>query len=121
MHAHMRADPGCTNMPTPEAASPLEIEVALDRLACYIKTDTEADMLGLWATSSLASKLGLTVALSSSTDPVEIVRDLGNTWAAEFGRGLDDVSPAGVPDVLRAAQAAIQQVVEEVRVRGLAG
>ncbi len=71
---------------TPESSaidtSPIEIAEVIEHLAARIMADGNADLLGGWAVATLAAKLGLTVAISSSTDPVEIVRDIGDAWAA---------------------------------------
>ena len=115
-----QTQPRPTSLPRPDAASPFEIEAVLERLANYIKTDTEADMLALWATSTLASKLGITTALSASSDPVEVVRDLGDAFAEALATGLDD-HPAQTAQVLRAAMKVIEQMAADAKARGLAG
>jgi hypothetical protein len=121
MPTRLRAHPTDSACTARSFITPQDIGDMIDHLAADIAGGDDADILGPWAVATLAAKLDLTVAISSSTDPVEIVRDLGDAWVAEFARGLDDVSPAEVPEVLRAAQAAIEKVLEEVRARGLAG
>ena len=92
---------------------------AIDRVVACVRGDTDADLYGAWAVATLASRLNITCALSASTDPGEVVSDLGGAWATEFATTLDE-HPDQTAQVLRAAMSAIRQVVDEVRQRGLA-
>ena len=101
------------------AIDPVEIAEVIDRLAERIRRDGNGDIYAPWAVATLASNLGVTVAIASSTDPVGVVRDCGEDWVDEIGRALDGYS-GDVADVLRVAYAAIERIVGEVRRRGLA-
>lgn len=104
-----------------KGADPVEIAEAIDLLAATITRDGNRDIFGPWAVFRLAAKLGVTVTVSSSTDPAEVVGDMGEGFVGAVSAALDNVPPCEVADVLRAAMGVIQQVVEEVRLRGLAG
>ena len=100
--------------------TPPEIAAVIHDLAARIKADGNADLLGGWAVATLASKLGVAVALSSSTNPAEVVRDLGEDWADAISRALDD-HPARTVQLLRAAAKVIEQMAADAKARGLAG
>ena len=120
MQTQTRADPGCTTRPKPDTASPHEIATVIDHLAARIKADGNGDIFGLWAVATLASKLGITTGLSASTDPVEVIEDLGFWWRAAISTALDE-HPDRVADILKAGMTVIQKIVADVRKRGLAG
>ena len=103
-----------------DTVSPQEIAAVIDSLAVCIRADGNSDLFGPWAVTRLAAGLGMSVVIAASTDRVEVVREIGEGWAAEFSTALDE-DPCRTAEVLRAAMAAIQQVLDEVRKRGLAG
>lgn len=105
---------------TMDTLSPVEIAEVIDTLAARIRTDGNADLLGPWAISRLSAKLGVTVAISSSTNLVEVVEDLGDAFGGAIRTVLDE-HPGEVVEVLRAAKAVIEGVVEDVKRRGVAG
>lgn len=100
--------------------TPHEIAAIIDDLAARIKADGNCDLYAGWAVATLASKLGITSALSASSDPVEVVRDLGEDWAEAISRAHDE-HPAQTAQVLRAAAKVIEQIAADVKARGLAG
>ena len=116
--AHVAAKAGRGRQHT---ASPQEILAAIDQLVARLqRTGAGADRYAAWAVATLANRLNIISPLSVSTDPIGIVHDLGVAWATEFATALDE-HPDQTAQVLRAAMSAIQQVVDEVRQRGLAG
>ena len=109
-----------TRPPRPDTASPHEIAAVIERLAARIKADGNCDLYAGWAVATLASKLGITFALSSCTNPAEVITDIGEDWSYQIAQALDE-HPAQTAQVLRAAMKVIEQVAEEVKTRGLAG
>ena len=113
-HIASQARPG-----RPHTASPQAVLAAIDGLAAVIKNDAVSPMYALWAVRALADRLDIAVALAGSSDRVEVVTDLGDSWAAEVSKALDD--PAQVAKALRSASATIRKVADDVQRRGLAG
>ena len=113
-HLAAKAGPG-----RPHTASPQTVLAAIDGLAAAIKNDRASPMYGLWAVRALADRLDIAAALSGSTDCVEVITDLGDSWATEVSKALDD--PAQVATALRSASATIRKVADDVQRRGLAG
>ena len=101
-------------------ASPQDVIAAIDRVVACVQGDTDAVLYAAWAVTTLASRLNITCALSTSTDPIGIVHDLGVAWAAEIGTALDQ-QPGRRAETLLAAKAVIEQVMADVKSRGLAG
>lgn len=104
----------------PHTASPQDVIAAIDRVVACVRADADTGVYSAWAVATLASRLNISAALSASTDPVEVVRDLGDSWATEISTMLTE-HPDQTAQVLRAAKAAIERVVEDVKRRGLAG
>ncbi len=109
-----------TSQTTPATTTTHAVVQAVDRLADQIKGSDNAYLLGLAAVARLSFRLGITCALSPSSDPTEIVDDLGFWWSAEVRNALD-VQPSRTVETLRAAMAVIEQVVNDVKRRRLAG
>jgi hypothetical protein len=102
------------------SASPLDVSLAIDQVVVLVLADGNADIYAPWAVATLASRLTVTCALSGSTNPATVVRELGDSWATEISTLLT-AHPDQTAQVLSAAMSAIQHVVDEVRQRGLAG
>lgn len=89
-----------------DTLDPAEVAEIIDGLAARIHRDGNADLLGPWAVVWLASKLGLTVALSVSDDPSE-----GLDWhtmcqfrsSARGRAGCEETGKCGQPQVVRTA------------------
>lgn len=92
-----------------DTISPIGIAEVTDHLAAKIRADGNADLLGPWAISRLAAKLGVTLAISSSTDPVEVVRDLGEDWA-DLIIATNREDPDLAPGVLLAAHTVFERI-----------
>ena len=119
-HEHRAHIPSQARPVRLHAASPQDVIAAIDRVVACVQGDTAADLYSAWAVATLARKLNITCALTASTDPIGIVHDLGVVWATEFATALDQ-QPGRTAETLRAAKAAIERVVEDVKRRGLAG
>lgn len=104
----------------PQTVSPLDLISAIDQVVVLVQGDGNADIYAAWAAATLARKLNITSVLSPSTDPAGIVHDLGTGWAAGFAAALDR-HPDQTAQLLRAAKAAIEQVMAAVKLRGFAG
>lgn len=87
-------------------ADPVEIADTIDRLVAAINDDS---LLAIWAVSRLSATLRMTVAISTSTDPVEIVRDLGDDWA-DLILATNREDPDRAPDVFLAAHAVFERI-----------
>lgn len=107
----LRAGPVAT---TRQSVTPQQIAAVVDGLAAAIKADDDCDIFGPWAVASLAAKLGLTVALSTSDAPAVVVADIGNDWADEVLLGLDK-RPDEREQVLGAVCAVVTRLVETIR------
>jgi hypothetical protein len=88
------------------SADPADIADTIDHLVAAINEDS---LLAVWAVSRLAAKLGITVAISPSTDPVEVVRDLGEDWA-DLIIATNREDPDRAPDVFLAAHAVFERI-----------
>ena len=94
------------------------LEAALDQLAAAVEAEDHPNDMALWATASLAHKLGVTFALSNEAAPMTALEEVGQEWAEQIIEMLDDY-PEQQADVLRVAWAVAQKLADEVRRRGL--
>jgi hypothetical protein len=85
---------------------PAVIADNIDNVVAAVNADT---LLGIWAVSRLAAKLGVSVALSCSTEPVQIVRELGDEWADVVVQTVRE-NPDRAHHVLRAATGAFETI-----------
>ena len=110
------ANPTVTSTPVP--ITPPEIAAVIDRLAAAIKAaDGNCDLFAGWAVATLAAKLKITVAMSSSDDPAQVVQDLGEGWADQAVELLKE-EPNRPGDTLRAAHAVVRRLLVDVSHRG---
>lgn len=78
----------------------------IDRVVVAIDEDS---LLAVWAISRLAALLGVTVTISSSTDPVEIVGEIGADWA-DLVVQMNREHPDRAHEILRAAHGAFERI-----------
>ena len=97
-----------------QSVTPQEIADVLDRLAACIRADGNVDLYSGWAVATLATGLGITVAMSSSDDPIESTREIGEEWADMAARQLND-EPRRRGDALRAAHSVVEQLLKVVQ------
>lgn len=93
-----------------DTINPIEIAEVIDRLVARIRADGNADLLAVWAVATLAGKLGITVIQATSTEAVDVFRDLGDDWAASVLEA-SRVNPDGAHRVLLAAHGAFQTIM----------
>ena len=95
-----------------------QLEAALDNLAAAVEAEDHPEDMGLWAVASLASRLGVTFALSNSPAPLPALEEVGEEWAEQVIEMLDDY-PDQQAATIRVGWAVAQRLADEVRRRGL--
>ena len=94
------------------------LESALDHLAAAVEAEDHPHDMALWAVAALASRFGVTFALSNASSPLTALEEVGQEWADQIIEWLADY-PEQQADVLRVAWAVAQKLADEVRRRGL--
>ena len=97
---------------------PHRLELALDNLVAAVEAEDHRQEFGLWAVAAVGHRLGITTALSNATHPVEALADIGDDWAEHVSELLDG-HPETQANTLRVVHAVVEQVVGDVRRRGL--
>ena len=88
-----------------------DIADAIEKLAIAI--EDQPSVIRIWTVATLASRLGLEVAISASPDPVDAIEDLGEIWADSVVQQLED-EPHRQGDTLRAAHTVVQRLLAHV-------
>ncbi len=91
------------------ALDPIEIAEVIDNLAARVAADANADLLGPWLLARAASALGITVMQTATTNPVEVVQNLGADWASMILE-TNREHPEDAHQVLLAAHAAFDDI-----------
>jgi hypothetical protein len=94
------------------------VQAALDQLAAAVEAEDHPDDIALWAVAALASRFGVSFALSNESAPLPALEEVGQEWAEQIIEMLDDY-PDRQSDTLRVAWAVVRRLVEDVRRRGL--
>ena len=100
------------------ALQPEQIAAILDGLATVVRSDGNADVLVSFAIDRLARHMGATATISTSTDPVDVVLDLGAALQNAVCRALDD--PSSRDHTPSAVSVIFGQIMGELRRRRLA-
>lgn len=95
------------------------IEAALDQLAAAVEAEDHPADMALWTTAAVASRFGVTFALSHDSTPLHALREVGDEWVEQIVEFIDDY-PDQQADTLRVALSVVQVLVDAVRQRGLA-
>lgn len=100
------------------ALQPEQVAAILDGLATVVRRDGNADVLIPFAVDRLAQQVGVTATITKSTNPVDVVLDLGAALQNAVCRALDDRSSRD--HALLAVAVILSQVMGELRQRHLA-
>jgi hypothetical protein len=76
------------------------LEAALEQLAATVEAEDHPDDMALWAVAALASRLGVTFALSNESAPLAALQEVGEEWAEQVIEKLDE-DPDRQADTLR--------------------
>lgn len=98
--------------------APHPLYSAIDQLAAAVEAEDHPHDMGIWAVAALASRLGVSFALSNESAPLTALEEVGGEWADQIIEMLDDYHEQQA-DTLRAALAVVQKLVHEVHHRGL--
>ena len=102
----------------PDALMPEQVAAILDGLSTVVRSDGNADVLVPFAIDRLARHMGATATISTSTDPVDVVLDVGAALQNAVCRALDD--PSSRDHTLLAVSVIFGQIMGELRRRRLA-
>ena len=88
-----------------------DIALAIKKLARQV--ENQPSEVRIWTTMSLASSVGVQAHLTTITDPVEAITEMGDLWVGQVAELLEDC-PSRRAEVLRAAHQVVVDLLAAV-------